>query len=49
MRAKRFAIVVLVWVLVMPSLSARAAEAKYFPVQEGDHPHDVAPAPDGTV
>src|SRR6185295_19049365 len=25
------------------------AEVKYFPVQAGDHPHDVAPAPDGTV
>ena len=49
MPAKRFAIVVLVWVLVMQSLSARAAEVKYFPVQQGDHPHDVAPAPDGKV
>src|SRR6476619_2352605 len=49
MRAKPFAIAVLGWVLVMQSLSARAAEAKYFPVQAGDHPHDVAPAPDGTV
>ena len=33
----------------MQSLSARAAEVKYFPVQPGDHPHDVAPAPDGAV
>ena len=49
MRAKRFTSVVLVWVLVMQSLSACAAEAKYFPVPEGDHPRDVAPAPDGTV
>ena len=49
MRAKPFAIAVLVLPLVMQSLSARAAEAKYFPVQAGDHPHDVAPAPDGTV
>jgi len=28
---------------------AEAAEVQYFPVPEGDHPHDVAPAPDGTV
>jgi virginiamycin B lyase len=33
----------------MQLLSAHAAEVKYFPVQAGDHPHDVAPAPDGTV
>jgi virginiamycin B lyase len=33
----------------MPSLQAGAAETKYFPVQAGDHPHDVARAPDGTV
>ena len=46
---KRIAIVILVWLLVVQSLSARAAEVKYFPVQAGDHPHDVAPAPDGTV
>ena len=49
MRAKPFAIAVLVLPLVIQSLSARAAEAEYFPVQAGDHPHDVAPAPDGTV
>ena len=48
MRTKRIAIVILVW-LLMQSLSARAAEVKYFPVRAGDHPHDVAPAPDGTV
>jgi virginiamycin B lyase len=49
MRAKPFAIAVLVLPLVMQLLSARAADAKYFLVQAGDHPHDVAPAPDGTV
>ena len=49
MRAKSFAIAVLVLPLAMQSLSVRAAEVKYFPVQAGDHPHDVAPAPDGTV
>jgi virginiamycin B lyase len=49
MRAKPFAIAVLILPLVMQSLSVRAADAKYFLVQAGDHPHDVAPAPDGTV
>ena len=29
--------------------AAGAAEVKYFDVPQGDHPHDVAPAPDGTV
>jgi virginiamycin B lyase len=28
---------------------ARAAEVQYYNVGAGDHPHDVAPAPDGTV
>ncbi len=28
---------------------ASAEKAEYFPVPRGDHPHDVAPAPDGTV
>ena len=28
---------------------ALAEKAEYFPVTAGDHPHDVAPAPDGTV
>ena len=49
MHTKRFAIAVLVLPLVMPSLPAAAAEVKYYPVKPGDHPHDVAPAPDGTV
>jgi len=29
--------------------SARAAQVSYFEVPRGAHPHDVAPAPDGTV
>ena len=49
MQTKPFAIAVLALPLLIPSLQAGAAEAKYFPVQAGDHPHDVAPAPDGTV
>jgi virginiamycin B lyase len=28
---------------------AGAAEVRYYPVPKGSHPHDVAPAPDGTV
>ncbi|MGH6833755.1 MAG: virginiamycin B lyase family protein [Methyloceanibacter sp.] len=32
--------------LAQPAL---AEKAEYFPVPKGDHPHDVAPAPDGTV
>lgn len=28
---------------------AIAAEVRYYPVPAGSHPHDVAPAPDGTV
>jgi virginiamycin B lyase len=49
MWAKPFAIAVLVLPLVMQWLPAGAVEAKYFSVRTGDHPHDVAPAPDGTV
>src|SRR5512146_1209347 len=49
MRAKPFAVAVLVLQLVMQSLPAGAAEVKYFPLPAGEHPHDVAPAPDGTV
>jgi virginiamycin B lyase len=35
--------------LLMLAQSAPAAEVKYFNLTAGDHPHDVAPAPDGTV
>jgi virginiamycin B lyase len=49
MQAKAFAIAVLVVQLTMQSLPSGAAEAKYFSVRPGEHPHDVAPAPDGTV
>jgi virginiamycin B lyase len=41
--------VVLFALLFALALPAGAAEVQYFPVQAGDHPHDVAPAPDGTV
>jgi len=35
--------------LVLLAGAAGAAEVKYFDVPQGDHPHDVAPASDGTV
>jgi len=35
--------------LLLMAQQAAAAEAEYFDVTAGDHPHDVAPAPDGTV
>ena len=34
---------------MLPASPAAAVEVKYFNVPQGDHPHDVAPAPDGTV
>src|SRR5688572_20715215 len=35
--------------LATAALEAQAQSVQYFPVPEGAHPHDVAPAPDGTV
>jgi virginiamycin B lyase len=35
--------------LVLATASVHAAEVRYYPVPEGTGPHDVAPAPDGTV
>jgi virginiamycin B lyase len=35
--------------LFLLALRAGAEEIRYFPVAAGDHPHDVAPALDGTV
>jgi virginiamycin B lyase len=31
------------------AVAGHAAEVRYYPVPKGSHPHDVAPAPDGTV
>jgi virginiamycin B lyase len=39
----------LVVLLFLATASAHAAEVRYYPVPEGTGPHDVAPAPDGTV
>ena len=41
--------IVLAALVLAQALPASAAEIQYFQVQAGDHPHDVAPAPDGTV
>ncbi|MGB8512649.1 MAG: lyase, partial [Pseudolabrys sp.] len=43
---------ILVVAIAVVALSARhapAAQVRYFEVPNGAHPHDVAPAPDGTV
>src|SRR4029079_6290155 len=49
MQVEVFALAPLVLAVVLPASPAAAAEVKYFNVPQGDHPHDVAPAPDGTV
>jgi virginiamycin B lyase len=46
---KRIALALAALSLSLLPLSAGAQEVKYFDVPAGDHPHDVAPAPDGTV
>src|SRR5262245_27885481 len=40
---------VLLGCLGTAAFPAKAETVQYFPVPEGDGPHDVAPAPDGTV
>jgi virginiamycin B lyase len=45
----RLAACALLLALATPFDRAQAAKVSYFPVSEGAHPHDVAPAPDGTV
>jgi virginiamycin B lyase len=46
MRARSLIAAFLTLAGALPSL---AAQMSYFPVPSGAHPHDVAPAPDGTV
>jgi virginiamycin B lyase len=41
------AVPVLIWLAF--GSTAPAQEVRYYPVPKGAHPHDVAPAPDGTV
>ena len=35
--------------MAIGSVAGSAQEVRYYPVPQGSHPHDVAPAPDGTV
>ena len=49
MQPSRFNVVVLLLQLFLMTGPAGAAEVQYFDVPAGDHPHDVAPASDGTV
>ncbi len=49
MRHTPISIALLCLPLLLLAQPARAAEVRYFDVTAGDHPHDVAPAPDGTV
>jgi virginiamycin B lyase len=49
MSPKSLWLVLLCWPIVGLAAAAGAAEVRYYPVPQGDHPHDVAPAPDGTV
>src|SRR5262249_49047601 len=46
MRPKPLVLAALFLMLTSPAV---AAQVSYFNVPQGDHPHDVAPAPDGTV
>jgi virginiamycin B lyase len=42
-------VIAMVAVTVLAGEQARAAQVSYYTVPRGAHPHDVAPAPDGTV
>jgi len=46
---KRLALLATVGFLAVAMPAAHAETVRYFPVPEGAGPHDVAPAPDGTV
>jgi virginiamycin B lyase len=49
MRHVMSAILVSLAILALAGPPSFAAEVRYYPVPEGAHPHDVAPAPDGSV
>jgi virginiamycin B lyase len=49
MRSNRLALGILIFMPLLPAETALAAQVQYFKLPQGDHPHDVAPAPDGTV
>jgi virginiamycin B lyase len=42
-------VIAMVAVTVLAGVQARAEKVSYYAVPRGAHPHDVAPAPDGTV
>ncbi|MEK0084261.1 lyase [Benzoatithermus flavus] len=44
-----FRLLVSAALVLLPLAGAAAAETAWYPVPEDSHPHDVAPAPDGTV
>ncbi len=46
---QRCLIVTLLALLIFVPMAQAKSEITEFPVQSGSHPHDVAPAPDGTV
>src|SRR5262245_61185314 len=45
----RWIIVSVMLAILAPAAIVRAQEVRYFDVPQGDRPHDVAPAPDGSV
>jgi virginiamycin B lyase len=49
MQSNRLAVAALLLALALPASPAVADDVHYFNVPKGDHPHDVATAPDGTV
>jgi virginiamycin B lyase len=49
MRPNRLSLAAICLPLVFVSGAVFAADVQYFPLAAGDHPHDVAPAPDGFV
>ena len=43
----RHALLAIAAIALLTSSDARAADSKYFQLQKGDYPHDIAVAPDG--
>ena len=43
-----FRLLVSAALVLLPLAGAAAAETAWYPVPEDSHPHDVAPAPDGS-
>ena len=47
--AARLVLAFAIWSRIASAVPAEAQEVRYYPVPKGAHPHDVAPAPDGSV